>query len=179
MNVNPRPRALDTDLSTFIAQNLPVGTSYETLKALSDALNYVAQGGNRVLNVPFGVPGEVLTNLAAAATLLRASAASAKKIDLTQYTQCRIVAITGGVAGPAGAKVALMFKTTLGANAAAYASIGATAVEAAIETIDTAVASAWIDLATAAKADVFVTVVTSGGDGAIDPVVGTLEAQFR
>lgn len=173
-----RNRASDADLAEYIRTQLPVGMSYESLVQLANALGYILKTeANK--SVHFGGSGEVLLNLASAATLLRASAASAKKVDLSNFTECRIVAITGGVAGPAGAKVAAMFKTTLGTNAAAYAILGTSAVEAAIETIDTAVASAWIPLATLAMADVFVAIVTSGGDGAIDPVLGSLEVQFR
>lgn len=178
MLVSSRPRALDADLAAYIKDNLPVGTSYETLVALGNALNYVMQGGGQVLAVEFA-KNVVLTDMAAAATLLFASAGSAKKIDLTHYTEARVVCVMGGVAAPAGGKCIAKFKTTLGANDAAYAALGTSAIEALMDTINTAVASAWVPLAATAKADVFVAISTSGGDGAVDPAVGNIEVQFR
>lgn len=175
-----RIRPNDAELSAFIKTHLPIGTSYESLMALAQAISYIMYtNGGTQKSVEFVQAGEVLTNLAAAATLLRASIASAKLVDLTDFTEVRIVAATAGVAGPAGAKVAARFKTTLGADAAAYAAIGTSAVEALIDDTDLVVASAWIPLAAAAKAEVYVAIITSGGDGAIDPAVGSVEVQFR
>lgn len=172
-------RANDADLALYIRQNLPIGWSYESLVALANALGYVdygRAGGGKTVDF---ATNEVLTNMAAAATLLRASAASAKKVDLTEFTECRVVCIMGAVAATAAAKCVVKFKTTLGANDAAYAAIGATAVEALMDTADTAVTSAWVALVAGAKADVFVAISTVGGDGAVDPLVGNLEVQFR
>lgn len=181
MTITPgRVRANDATIAEYIRTHLPPGWSYEHVVQfvnLFDHLGYSTGGNTR--NVHFGGGGEVLTDMAAAATLLRASPASAKKMDLTNFTECRIVCVMGGVAAPAGGKCIAKFKTTLGANDAAYAALGTSAVEAAMDTADTATASAWIPLAAAAKADVFVAVSTSGGDGAVDPVLGNLEVQFR
>lgn len=172
-----RNRAADTDLAAYIRSHLPPGTSYETMVQLANVLAYILKVEPNK-SVEFS-RNEVLTDMAAAATLLRASPASAKKVDLSNYTEARIVAVTGGVAGPAGAKVIAKYKTTLGANDAAYAALGTSAIEAAIDTINTAVASAWVPLAALARADVFVAVSTSGGDADVDPAIGTLEVQFR
>jgi hypothetical protein len=37
----------------------------------------------------------------------------------------------------------------------------------------------WINLVAGAKADVFVALVTSGGDGTLDPLFGTVMMEFK
>ena len=44
---------------------------------------------------------------------------------------------------------------------------------------NTVVSSAWINLVAGAKADVFIGLIGSGGDGALDPAFGSIVAQFR
>jgi len=39
--------------------------------------------------------------------------------------------------------------------------------------------TSWIDLAAGAKADVFITLDGSGGDGVLDPAFGNIYAQFK
>ena len=40
-------------------------------------------------------------------------------------------------------------------------------------------ATAWINLAAGAKADVYVDIVGSGGDAALDPAFGSVVAEFK
>ena len=66
-----------------------------------------------------------------------------------------------------------------GAAVANYASIGVSSVQVAANGASTAVESAWVNLGTLAKADVYVAIVGQGGDGALDPTFGFVEVQFR
>jgi hypothetical protein len=48
-----------------------------------------------------------------------------------------------------------------------------------VNVTNTVLVSNWINLAAGAKADVFITIACSGGDGALDPVFGHIYLQFK
>lgn len=137
-------------------------------------------GGTAQLVVPIGAVGAFTwTNMPAAVTLLGSSAASVARVDLAAYTQCRLTVTKMAVAGAAASKVILRYKTTFDTAAANYLDIGTSEVSVAVNVANTGLASSWIDLAAGAKADVFVAVVGSGGDGVLDPAFGVISAQFK
>lgn len=120
--------------------------------------------------------GTVWTNMPAASTLLLGSMASIRPIDLSQYTQVRLVVSTI-VAGPTGAKMRLAYSATEPTDINDVASIPATDTEVEDATVTTS--SGWQAIPTEARADVYLAIIGSGGDGAIDPSFGVIEAQFR
>jgi hypothetical protein len=101
------------------------------------------------------------------------------KVDLTNYTQCRLVVNKQGTAGAAASKFILRYRTAFSVTVGDYSDIGTGEVSVATNTTNNVLSTAWINLATGAKADVFVCVVGSGGDGAVDPVFGSVIAQFK
>ena len=123
--------------------------------------------------------GLTLTNMALALAFLAGSHRYAGKIDLTSCTQCRLIVNKQGTAGAASAKIILRYISAFSTTAANWLDIGASEVSVAINVQNTVLASAWIDLAALAKADVFIAPLCSGGDGALDPVVGNIVAQFK
>jgi len=68
-----------------------------------------------------------------------------------------------------------VFSTTVGN----YLDIGTSEVGVAVNTTNTVIVSNWIDLAAGAKADVFLAIAGSGGDGVLDPLFGRISAQFK
>lgn len=123
--------------------------------------------------------GVTWTNMPLAATFFNGSHRFALKADLTGLTECRLVVNKQGTAGAAASKIILLYRTAFDATVGNWVQIGTSEVSCAINVQNTVVVSSWIALATLAKADVFVTISGSGGDGAADPVFGNIVAQFR
>jgi hypothetical protein len=138
-------------------------------------------GGSPMLVVPLVADGAAvaLTNMALALGFLAASHRFATKIDLTNFTQVRLVVNKQATAGAAAAKIILRYRTAFDATPANWSDIGASEVSVAINVQNTVLSTAWINLAASAKADVFVCPLMSGGDGALDPTIGAVSAQFK
>lgn len=118
--------------------------------------------------------GATWTAQPAALTELLGVTTARRKFDLRRYTQARVVAYVD-TAGAAGAKLRAQYSTD--ESAWAYLD-GATGPSVAVDATGVEV-SAWVDLEAAARADVFLRLVGIDGDGAADPVFGTLALQFR
>ena len=140
-----------------------------------------AGGGAAMLCIPLVADAAnfALTNMAAALGFLGASHRFATKVDLTNFTQVRLIVNKQGTAGAAASKIILRYRTAFDATPANWLDIGTSEVNCAINVQNTVIASAWINLAALAKADVFVAPLMSGGDGALDPVLGSVVAQFK
>jgi len=96
------------------------------------------------------------------------------QVDLTNAARVRLVVdvVTGGVAG---AKLRGQYSTN-GGGTWAYLD-GATGPSAAIDVAGT-IASAWVDLVAAAKADVLLRVAGIDGNATGDPVIGLVYFEF-
>lgn len=123
--------------------------------------------------------GVTLTNMAAALAFFNGSHRHALKADLSQFTQVRLVVNKQANAGAAASKLILRYRTAFDVTPANWLDIGTSEVNCALTGQNTVVASAWINLVAGAKADVFICPLMSGGDGAADPVVGNVVAQFK
>lgn len=119
------------------------------------------------------------TNMPAAATLLFGANLHIRKLDLTNYTQARLVMTKGSVAGVAGSKIILRYYTAWSATASDYLDIGTSEISLATDGGADGLVSSWVNLAAGAKADVWIGVIGTGGDGAVDPTFGTISAEFR
>jgi hypothetical protein len=98
-----------------------------------------------------------------------------RRFDGTRFTQARLIANVE-VVGATGAKLRAEFATTDGG---AYGALdGATGPEVLIDAAGTIV-SAWVNLASGAKADVFLRIIGVGGDGAADPQIGLVALQYQ
>ena len=142
-------------------------------------------GGVSPLRVTFATPvlaALAWTNMPAALSFLFSTATVGKdiqKVDLTNYTQCRLLVNKQGTAGAAAAKLILRYRTAFNQVVANYSDIGVSEVSVAVNVQNTYLATAWINLAVGAKADVFVSVLGAGGDGVLDPAFGTIVAEFK
>lgn len=120
------------------------------------------------------------TNMPAAETLFLASSGRyITNLDLSQFTQVRLVVNKRATAGAASSKLILKYSTTYTATVGSLSNIGTSEVSCAINTTNTVITSSWIDLASGAIDDVYVAVTGSGGDGILDPQFGTINLQFR
>jgi hypothetical protein len=124
--------------------------------------------------------GITWTNMPAAVTFFGGSHRLATKVDLTLYNQVRLLVNKQGVAGAAAAVVRLRYRTAFDATVGNWLQIGESAsVQVAVNVTNTVLDSGWLNLATGAKADVFIALDGSGGDGVLDPAFGSIIAQFR
>ncbi len=119
------------------------------------------------------------TNMPAAATLLFGSTRHIGRLDLSKRTQVRFVMTKGSVAGASGSKIILRYYTAWSSTVGDYLDIGTSEVSLATDGGIDGLVTSWVDLAAGAKADVWIAVVGSGGDGALDPTFGTIRAEFR
>lgn len=139
-------------------------------------------GPASVLVVPFctsTTAAAAWTNMPAAEAFLFGSHRVVTKVDLANFTQCRLIVNKQATAGAAASKLFVKYRSTFNATATNYSDIGASAIEVAVNVQNSVLASAWVDLVVGAKADVFVTVNGSGGDGVLDPAFGSIAVQFK
>jgi hypothetical protein len=135
-----------------------------------------------VLVVPFIIDAAAFswTNMPSADTLLNGSHRHVTKLDLANFTQARLVVNKQATAGAASSKIRLVYATTFQTAPAGYSQIGTGEVACSpLNVTNTVLASGWVNLAAGAKTDVFVALIGSGGDGALDPAFGSIVAQFR
>lgn len=119
------------------------------------------------------------TNMPLAAALLGDHHRHVARADLTGYSQTRLLVNKMGTAGVAGAKFILRYRISYSTTAADYSDAGVSEISCAIDATDTYVSSSWIDLVAASKADVWLAIIGTGGDGAVDPQYGSIRAEFR
>lgn len=164
------------------------GTTGQVLKKSTNAdydyawaADSTGAGGSAMLCVVFVADGAnlALTNMATALGFLAASHRFATKVDLTGFTQVRLIVNKQATAGAAASKIILRYRTAFDVTPANWLDIGASEVSVAINVQNTVLASSWINLAAGAIADVFVCPLMSGGDGALDPAIGHVAAQFK
>ncbi len=134
-----------------------------------------------ILRVPFhsdAVTSMTFTTQPTAEQFLLNSARHVTKVDLSWYTQVRLVGrLLIASTSPFGPRLRLRYSTTFQSAIGSYSGIGTTV---AVNLRDLGVnASAWIDLERPARADVFLAISQLGGDGASSPVGGHLMAEFR
>jgi len=147
--------------------------------------SHAGGGGAGVLRVDFAVPilaALAWTNMPSALSFLFKSATvgpNITKADLTNYTQCRLLVNKQGTAGNAGSKLILRYRTAFNQVVANYSDIGTSEVSVAVNVQNSFLDTGWINLAEGAKADVFIAVLGSGGNGVLDPAFGIIAAEFK
>ena len=123
------------------------------------------------------------TNMPVALSFFMATASVSKhvsKIDLTGYTQVRLLVLKTTVAGAAASKLILRYRTAFDQTVGNWSDIGTAEVSVVCTGTDTFLDTGWINLAAGAKADgIFVALLGSGGNGALDPTFGLIEAEFK
>ncbi len=142
-------------------------------------------GPGGTLRITFATPilaALAWTNMPAALSFLFSTATVGKEIqkaDLTNFTQCRLLVNKQGIAGATASKLILRYRTVFNQVVANYSDIGASEVSVAVNVTNQYLATGWINLVAGAKADVFIAVLGSGGDGVLDPAFGPIVAEFK
>lgn len=120
-----------------------------------------------------------LTNQSNAENFLAAVSRAVTLLDLTTYTQVRLVTrVQTGSASANSPRLRLRYRISFSTTVGDYSDIGTSEVSTSL-TSTGVIDSGWVSLATGAKADVYVTVTQIGGDGAADPVIGFVNTYFR
>jgi hypothetical protein len=119
------------------------------------------------------------TNMPLALTFWSGSYRHITKVDLTNYTQVRLVVNKQATAGDTASKLILRYLDSFNTAAGNYLDIGLSEVSVAVNTTNTVLASNWINLVAGAKADIFLSLIGSGGNGVLDPAFGQISAQFK
>jgi len=103
------------------------------------------------------------------------------RLDLTNFTQARIVFTVGGTTPVASSLVSMQYYTSSSATIGDYLDMGASgAVEVSLPaTPNLCTAGAWTDLAAGAKADVFVLVICIAPSGSTSVTSQSVCLQFR
>lgn len=121
------------------------------------------------------------TNMPTAVTLLFGTAAGVQLMDTRCFSSVRLLSVKMGTAGAAASRLLLRYHTAFTTTAATYVDISTTgSPEVALNTTNTMLNSGWQTLLPAAKReDCYLAVVGSGGDGALDPILGTIVVEFK
>lgn len=127
-----------------------------------------------------GTANVTMTNQAVAEQFLGNSDRNITKIDLTGFTQVRlltrVLTLSASVNSP---RLRLRYRSGAFSNAIAnFSQIGDSDVVTSLSATGL-IDSGWINLVAGAKADVFITVAQIGGDATADPAVGMVAAHFR
>lgn len=170
-------------------------TSYSTSTSFTGtAAGYLAfNSSGNVITVPVPTGGsaplyridfnttmpDTWSNMPSAISFYDGSAAFITAAELSNFTQVRLLINKLGTAGATGSAIILRYNTTYTQNANLWSAIGTTSVQLAVNNTNQFLETAWIDLVAGAKADVFIALMGSGGDGAADPIFGMITAEFR
>jgi hypothetical protein len=142
--------------------------------------NPSSAGRNTRITFSAEVPNTWLS-MPAAVTFFDNSTGFVTQADLTAYNQVRLIVNKQATAGAASSKIILRYQLTSGSpfTASSYSDIGTSEVSVAVNVANNILVSSWINMATAAKDDVWVTIVGIDGDGTISPQFGNIYAEFR
>ena len=135
----------------------------------------------KYMSVAFNTVGNTWTFMPSALTIFDSSNAYVTQLELSSFNQVRLVVNKLGTAGNTDSKIILRYQDTAGSpyTASSYSDIGTSEVSVGIATTDNILVSSWINLASGAKDDVWVTILGINGDGVISPIFGNIYAEFR
>jgi hypothetical protein len=134
------------------------------------------------LIVPMAVDpaGFTWTNMPVAVTFLNGSHRFATKVDLAAFTQGRLIVNKQGTAGAAASVLRLRYIAAFNTTVGNWLTMGSSEIQVAVNTTNNVLDSGWINLVVGARINnCFITIDGSGGDGALDPVFGSIVVMFK
>lgn len=121
-----------------------------------------------------------LTNMASAEDYLDSSQKAITKLDLSQFTHCRLGVRRMAGASAAGAKLMVQYAITAPTSTFTGSEWSESGAEVSLNATNTQLDSGWVSMPGGMKIDdCFIDIITSGGDGVADPVVGSIRIFFR
>jgi hypothetical protein len=161
------------------------GTGAGTASGARSNLGFSSAAVQPVMYVPIHAAANstlTWTAMPSAETMLNASTSRIQKLDLTSYSQVRLVAKVN-TGGASGAKLIARYNTAGSVSSTISGNwtsdLGTSEVSVAFGASAGMFDSGWINIATGAKGDYHVALVGSGGDGSAAPAFGGLQMQFR
>lgn len=152
------------------------------MSRISNAAGYIALPADRDFTpVLWQVTAVTLTNQTSAEAFFNSNSAYTMRWDLTEFEQIRLNFILfAGSASANTPRLRLRYRSTWSGTVSDYADIGTSEVSASLAGSSGDVkTSGWVDLATAAKDDVYVALTQIGGDGAADPTMFSISMGLR
>ena len=107
------------------------------------------------------------------------SSAYSQFADLSSYTQVRILVNRQGGSGSTNAKLVAKYRTSYSTTVGDFSDIGTSEVSANINSNNTYTTSNWINLANAARTNVYLAIIGSGASGNPSPTFGSIVLEFR
>lgn len=150
----------------------------------AESCTAVSASGRGVRDIFFGRADSTisLSNVAATAAYFPSGSTRAIiKADLTDYSQCRLMVNQITATGVDTEKLRAVYKTsyTYGSDAVGtFSNLGTSEISVTLSALQVGVSS-WIDIAASAKADVFIALEFSGGDGTNTIGLGSIFLQCK
>jgi hypothetical protein len=180
----PNYRIQDLSAASAVTTNMVLetetgGTTSEKITTSQLATFWLASNPYRVTHFSGAIIA--LNNCSNSLTFLNSDAAVSRDYaDLaTYYTQARITVYIR-TTGSAGTKLILKYYTADSITVGDYLDIGTSEVSTSLVGSSAVTTSGWVNLAAGAKiSPCYLAFCTSGGDGATDPAIQFLFAEFR
>jgi hypothetical protein len=155
--------------------------AYLACDSVGNIITSNPSGIAKYMSVAFNTVGNTWLDMPSALSFFDSSNTYVTQLELSSFNQVRLVVNKLGTAGATGSKLILRYQDTTGApfTASSYSDIGTSEVSVTVDVANNILVSSWINLATAAKDDVWVALLGVDGDGAIDPTFGNIYAEFR
>jgi hypothetical protein len=171
---------LDEQIRDVIGTALTAGSGMGvTVDDGADTITLAPVVKQLVLTIYSG-PSWAWTNMPAGLTAAQGSWAHMTRVDLTGYSQVRLRVNKMGTAPINNSKLILRYYTSYLQTASSHLDIGTSEVSVTMDTgVNKQYETSWIDLASGAKADVWISLLGSGGDGVADPTFGAVTAIFK
>jgi hypothetical protein len=120
-----------------------------------------------------------LNNVTNAIAFFNSQTAYITRADLSNFRQVRLICQVQ-TAGSSSTILQVRYRTSYNATASNWTdALGTSAVAVNLNTGGTVAISSWIDIAAGARGDIWLALLTSGGDGSADPIVGHISMEFR
>jgi hypothetical protein len=135
--------------------------------------------GNHLVFLAAGATASVAwTDMPAALTEFQGFTRNRLAVDLSIYTDARVMVNIGSTAGGASAEIRVQYSLDSGSNWFYLDSVAGPTVSIS-GTANALKVGAWASIVVAARADVWLRVVGVGGDGVIDPTFNIVQLEVQ
>lgn len=118
-------------------------------------------------------------NMPSARAFLFGSSRHVMRYDLGRCREARLMARVMATPGATGSQLRAMYATAFSTDVNDYSDLGETPIVVSVDAANVFVVSSWVTIVAAARADVWLAVMGENGNGAADPVLGSVFVQCR